>query len=442
MGRQRGGLGHVHHHRGHRHSVIARQPGGGAIHHAHAELAGGSGATSYTVYLDMSNPPQQHYTVSGASFTPSAALEGGDLYYWYVVGNNGSLSGPASATWSFWVTGAPSLVSVTPASGGPPAGGLGTPTSFDFRFSSPNGWQDIGWTEMEFNYYNIGAGACFIGVWPGSGQVALSTMPARLAMDRKPGADAGDTAQQPVLGEPGAVVDDRGVAGADQGDLLLTFLAGLPGPQQIWMQAGDARGYGSWQQMGTWTTSTVAFQGAVDGFRDDAGAAGVGRNVYVPGVQPQRVRLLHPVGHGVQPRPGDSLYPAPHACYVDYNRLTNALTLMSDSTGQWDSTVQQAQWGSGGTIQNSQCTVNAGGVLDAGGGHQHAAIEPGGDVQLRVGGDHANRLLLCVGPGPGGLGLADGGELQHQYADDHDHQCAGRCAGHGRRGGMYDAVHV
>jgi hypothetical protein len=58
---------------------------------------------------------------------------------------------------------------------------------------------------------------------------------------------------------------------------------------------------------------------------------------------------------------GASLYPAPHACYVDYNRLTNALTLMSDATGQWDSTAQQTQMGAGGTIQNSQCAVNGAG---------------------------------------------------------------------------------
>src|SRR5208283_3734572 len=53
------------------------------------------------------------------------------------------------------------------------------------------------------------------------------------------------------------------------------------------------------------------------------------------------------------------LYPAPHACYVDFNRLTNNLTLMSDLTGEWDSTIQQSQLGSGPTMQNSQYTVNA-----------------------------------------------------------------------------------
>ena len=66
-----------------------------------------SGATSYTVYLDTFNPPQQNYTVTGASFTPSAALQGSGIYYWYVVGNSGSMAGPASATWSFSVVATP-----------------------------------------------------------------------------------------------------------------------------------------------------------------------------------------------------------------------------------------------------------------------------------------------------------------------------------------------
>jgi hypothetical protein len=108
-----------------------------------------TGATSCTVHLDTVNPPQHHYTVAGTSFTPSAALQGSDLYYWYVVGISGPATGPASALSSFWVTGAASAVSVTPASGGPPSTGLGTPTTF--TFASPNGWQDIAWTEMLFS---------------------------------------------------------------------------------------------------------------------------------------------------------------------------------------------------------------------------------------------------------------------------------------------------
>lgn len=56
-----------------------------------------------------------------------------------------------------------------------------------------------------------------------------------------------------------------------------------------------------------------------------------------------------------------TLYPAQHACYVDYNRLTNNLTLMSDATGQWDSTVQQTKLNVHGEtpISSGNCTVDA-----------------------------------------------------------------------------------
>ncbi len=318
-------------------------------------------ATSYTVYLDTINPPQQHYTVTGATFTPSAALQGSELYYWYVVGNNGSLTGPASATWSFWVTGSPSLVSVTPASGGPPSGGLGTPTSFDFRFSSPNGWQDLSWTEMLFNYYNVGAGACFLAVWPGNGQVALRN---DAGSDWLWIGNLGQTQPTPPNSQCSVDLEHSSMTVESpvqiKVTLKLAFYAGLPGPQQIWMQVGDNQGgYAPWQQMGTWTTSTVTSQGplTVSGTMPAQPGPG-GMFTY---------RASSPNGYGyltqlvaVFDTAGYSLYPAPHACYVDYNRFTNALTLMSDATGQWDSTIQQAQMGSGTTIQNSQCTVNAG----------------------------------------------------------------------------------
>ena len=44
------------------------------------------GASTYTLYLDTVNPPLQNYAVTGASFTPGTALQGGELYYWYLVG--------------------------------------------------------------------------------------------------------------------------------------------------------------------------------------------------------------------------------------------------------------------------------------------------------------------------------------------------------------------
>ncbi len=222
------------------------------------------GATSYILYLDTVNPPLQHYGVTGASFTASVPLQGGELYYWYVVGNNGSLTGPASSTWSFWMTGAASNVSVVPEPD--PTATQGVNQKFAFTFRSPNGWQDIAWTEMEFNYYNIGSGACFLGFWPGSSQVALMPDDASqgwmwfgnlgqsqaTAANSQCSVDLSNSSMSLNANDPTVVTLH----------LSLHFLAGLPGPQEIWMQAGDSEGDAPvWQQMGSWTTSTVINQG-------------------------------------------------------------------------------------------------------------------------------------------------------------------------------------
>lgn len=216
------------------------------------------------MYLDLVDPPVQHYAVTNTSFTPSSALQGGEIYYWYVVGDSGSITGPASATWSFWVTGAASNVSVSPALGGPPAGGLGTPTPFTFTFSSPNGWQDIVWTEMEFNYYNIGGGACFVGFWPGNQQVALMSDNAAngwlwIGSLGQSAATAPNSQCSVNLAQSSMTVVSPV---AIQVTLSITFRAGLPGPQEIWMQAGNDYGTTAyWQQMGNWTTEASSPNG-------------------------------------------------------------------------------------------------------------------------------------------------------------------------------------
>ena len=44
-------------------------------------------------------------------------------------------------------------------------------------------------------------------------------------------------------------------------NLALTFLAGLPGPQNVYMLTYEKSGLNTgWQQMGTWTTSSVSSQ--------------------------------------------------------------------------------------------------------------------------------------------------------------------------------------
>ena len=142
----------------------------------------------------------------------------------------------------------------------------GVNQKFAFTFRSPNGWQDIVWTEVEFNYYNIGSGACFVGFWPGSQQVAL------MANDASQGwMWFGNVPQTQAMAANNQCAVDlvNSSMSTDPTDpttvtlhLSLQFLAGLPGPQEIWMQAGDSEGDAPvWQQMGSWTTSTVINQG-------------------------------------------------------------------------------------------------------------------------------------------------------------------------------------
>ena len=339
--------------------------------------AWGFGRYIADLYLDTVNPPQQYYTVTGASFTPSAALQGSELYYWYVVGNSGSVAGPASATWSFWVTGAAYPVSVTPASGGPPSTGLGTPTTFTFTFASPNGWQDIAWTESLFNYGLVGSGACEVAFWPANGQVAL------MADNPNSGwmwtGTLGQSQAEPANSKCSVNLAQSSMAVVSpvevQVTLVITFLAGLPGPQQIWMQAGDNQADPAvWQQLGTWTTSAVACPGCAPSTVSGTMPApqpGLG------GTFTYRASSLNGWTYlatfdTVFDAAGAALYPAPNACFLAYSPITNTLTLMSDATGQWDSTEQQTQMGPGAspaTIANSQCTVNAAGsstqVVDA-----------------------------------------------------------------------------
>jgi len=304
--------------------------------------------------------PLQHYAVTaGTSFSPNPALEGGDLYYWYVIANNGPAAGPASPIWSFWVTGAASNASVSPQSG------QGITQAFTFTFASPNGAQDIAWTEMEFNYYNVGSGACFIGFWPGNGQVALMSDNASNGwlwvgnLGQAQATAANSQCSVNLAASSMAAVSAGQVQ--VQVTLAITFLAGLPGPQQIWMQAGNNAGTTApWQQMGTWTTSAVACPGCapvpVSEAPPNGSWSGAGGTFAYRFSSPNGRSYLTELT-AVFNQPGQPLYMAPGACRVEYNLLTNDLVIENDAGG-YDATVE-TKLGAGQVIQNSQCAVNA-----------------------------------------------------------------------------------
>ena len=145
--------------------------------------------------------------------------------------------------------------------------------------------------------------------------------------------------------------------------LSLRFQAGLPGPQQIWMQAGDTAGTTAyWQQMGTWTTSTVACPNcaptAVSETPPGGSWSGPGGTFAYRGSSPNGWAYL--TEFSTIFTTGTTLYLAPNACRVDYNRLGNTLALETDAGG-YDSNLETTLGvnANPAVIQNSQCIVNA-----------------------------------------------------------------------------------
>src|ERR1019366_8096557 len=134
-------------------------------------------------------------------------------------------------------------------------------------------------------------------------------------------------------------------------NLPVTFAAGYAGAKTTYRWAGDAGGSNSgWQPRGAWTvlagsgtpstvsvspssgtgnTQTFALQ-----YSDTAGATTLS-SVYV-----------WFVATGTQV----------NSCVVQYARAANTLYLMNDAANGWSSATP----GVAGTIQNSQCTINAG----------------------------------------------------------------------------------
>ena len=134
--------------------------------------------------------------------------------------------------------------------------------------------------------------------------------------------------------------------------LSLTFEAGLPGPQQVYMLSGDNSGLNSnWQQMGTWATSAVSNQPPSLISVTPAAGTGMTQTFSYTASSANGASYLMQLevlfNNGVNPV---------NACYINYSRPANAIMLLSDNAQVWLSSPLRKP----GTIGNSQCTVDAG----------------------------------------------------------------------------------
>jgi hypothetical protein len=282
--------------------------------------------------------------------TFNSSFAGTKNAYLLAVENGGTTSQWLTAgTWTVGNPPVPSVVSSTPSSG------TGLTQTFTLVYSDTAGWASLNNLQVNFSSPLSGANACYVG-WNPAGVVYLLN-------------DAGNTFLGPVtLGSAGSVsnsqctVNGAGSSTSGSGNnmtltLALTFSASFAGTQNIYMFASDSGSATGWVTAGTWTVGTPSVPSAVSVapssgggltqtftmvYSDTAGWANL-----------QNVQVIF-----------NSTLNGSNACYVQYNVAGNWLALDGDNNN-WGSALTL---GSGGTAQNSQCSVNAAASSSSGSG--------------------------------------------------------------------------
>jgi RHS repeat-associated protein len=230
--------------------------------------------------------------------------------------------------------------------------GSGGSYTFTFGADSVNGSPFINATEILFNYGVDAAGACYLYVSPASNTIYLSN-------DNGVGWVGSGT-----IGTTGTLSNSQCQLNLGQSSvtrwypadlglsLALTFKAGLPGPQNVYQLTCDNSGLCSnWQQVGTWTTSTVSSQPPSPVSALPTSGTGLAQNF--------RFTASSPNGYGyiaiMEAIVGSSLTWT-SACGALYYPLDNTVYLANDAGTGWIG----GPLGATGTFSNSQCTLNTG----------------------------------------------------------------------------------
>ena len=239
----------------------------------------------------------------------------------------------------------PTNVSVSPSSGS------GLTQTFAFTSSSPSGYQAIGAVYALFNYGFDGSGSCYF-VYYRSSNVIYIINDTGTAWSTAGNLGTGGTIENSQCALNLGASSYSGVSNNLTINLALTFKAGLPGAQIVYMSTGGTDGLSApWQQMGTWTTSSVssapptlvsATPTSGNGLSQTFSYVASSVNGYPYLVWMQMIFNSSLNGAG--------------ACYVNYNRLSNYIGLMNDA-GNSLSTVAL---GTSGTLSNGQCSLNTG----------------------------------------------------------------------------------
>jgi hypothetical protein len=235
----------------------------------------------------------------------------------------------------------PGVVSSTPATG------TGFRQTFTFVYSDAGGYANLNAAGVNFSSPLSGANACYVGlVLPSLNSIVLLN-------------DAGTGWIGGALGTSGSIQNNQcsinlaGQPASGSGNNLtwildITFSSSFAGTKTIWMDAADSGSGTPWVNAGTWTVGNPTVPSAVS----VAPSSGSGFT------QPFSFVYSDTGGWAnlawTQLLFGSTLNGF-NACYAYYNVAGNWISLDGDNNN-WGSA---ASLGPGGTVQNSQCSVNA-----------------------------------------------------------------------------------
>ena len=312
-----------------------------------------SGATSYDVYFGTSATPPLVTNVSGTNYSPGPLIAG-QVYSWQIVARNANGTG-ASLVWSFMT------MSVATA-GISPAAGSGLTQTFTFTFSDAAGFADLSVLAVLISTFLDGQTACYFALAPTS----ASTGYIYLVDDAGDGGYAGPPMPLPSAGlvqNSQCAISATGSSVSASGNTLtltlaITFKVGFSGNKAVYMAARSNTQNSGWQSLGTWDIPGTTTGPAV-GTVSPARSTSMGQTYTFTFTDSNGYADLF-----VLDVLTNSFLVGNNACYFAYvpTTPTNGYLYLVDDAGDGGyAPGSPIGLSSGGTLQNSQCSINTAG---------------------------------------------------------------------------------
>jgi hypothetical protein len=240
----------------------------------------------------------------------------------------------------------PQAISVTPASG---TGGAAT---FSFAYGDPNGTSDLSWVKVLINSALVGASSCDLHYDVATRNLTLLTDTTGVWLGPVVVGTAGTVQNSQCSVDAGASSVTRSATTLTL-SLAITFKTAFAGAKNVYMFAQDKAGVGTgWQTMGAWTVLAAAQAPPVAvSVTPSSGTGSAGTFTFV-------YSDLNGASDLVWAKVLiNSVLAGLNSCDLHYDAASHTLTMLNDSTSAW---LGPVTIGSPGTLQNSQCAINAG----------------------------------------------------------------------------------